>query len=713
MAFVAIPGNTQYEYDNAPPDPGVGHPMRALWQKSANGIRTEHGQSNYVRCRRIGSGDVDHGEISKSYWDLRSTVSVYAILALEPKLVFNFTGNVFKTGGVASTFSNSITHARAGQATMTDSDGLLKWAPHNLLTLSGDLTNAGWNDSNVTVTAGQNNFEGNPTAFKITPTAISGLHRLYKTTGNSYLGNYGILTTTIDVKADGYNFFTIAHHFNTYATINLSDGTVALNVNGVSPTVTSLGNGWYRCSVTSSAGTQEVFSVGETSTNGSFGSQTFTGDGTSGVLVAYPRSHRSDLGGMVNNSATGDSYVPTTSSPVYAPRVGHHVYNGTAWVNEGILHESEARTNLLRYSNDFVNGLWNKQSITLTGGGVSPSGLTDATVITASALSAQHRVYQNLATVSSYSKSVYAKAGTANFISVNGGTVAVGYAVFNLSTGVVSSQANIVQATMEDVGNGWYRCSIHGTVATQWMIVSMGTTDANAVPQVDWTGAGETVQLYGAQLEAGSTPSSYIPTSSSAVTRAAETLTVPAANLPYSSTNVSIQMDGKMTYADNGLTYSTGHYTAGEATWFRWSAASTEFLYAGQATVGGRTGQIIVGQRTLGTSFSFTASAFEHFSPGINVPFNIATRHSSTFLNGAEGGTALTSVNPTDMPDLSTSNLELGYQFMGTIGKFRVWDEDLTDTGIVAATLPSTEPSLQLTFDGSSTTSFTVLDWSE
>jgi hypothetical protein len=41
-----------------------------------------------------------------------------------------------------------------------------------------------------------------------------------------------------------------------------------------------------------------------------------------------------------------------------------------------------------------------------------------------------------------------------------------------------------------------------------------------------------------------------------------------------------------------------------------------------------------------------------------------------------------------------------------------MWDEDLGDTGIVAATLPSTEPSLSLTFDGSET-SFTLLDWSE
>ena len=72
MAFVAIPNNDQYEYDNTPPDPGVNHPMRALWQKSTNGIRTSHGHSVYVRCRRVGSGNVDHGEISKTYWDARA-----------------------------------------------------------------------------------------------------------------------------------------------------------------------------------------------------------------------------------------------------------------------------------------------------------------------------------------------------------------------------------------------------------------------------------------------------------------------------------------------------------------------------------------------------------------------------------------------------------------------------------------------------------------
>ena len=164
----------------------------------------------------------------------------YGVLSFNPSLVFDFKNNYFRKSATDSTFGASITHAATTNATMVDSDGLLKWRPHNILTHSGDLTNAGWNNNGLTVTTGQNDFEGNPTAFKMTPTAVSSTHTIFKATANSNLVN-GILTTvTIDLKADGYNFFSVGSENNRYAIINLTDGTVSLNTGSVSPTVTSL-----------------------------------------------------------------------------------------------------------------------------------------------------------------------------------------------------------------------------------------------------------------------------------------------------------------------------------------------------------------------------------------------------------------------------------------------------------------------------------------
>ena len=545
-----------------------------------------------------------YGSYYAAMRDLRNGTSVFAlspyiINGFDPALVFDFKGDYYKTGGATTTFSSAITHAATTNATMVDSDGLLKWRPHNLLTHSGDLTNAGWKNNRLTVTTGQNDFEGNPTAFKIAPTAVSGTHSIYKISSVSNVVN-GILTTvTIDLKADGYNFFSVASENNRYAIINLSDGTVSLNTGSVSPTVTSLGNGWYRCSITASAILQEVFSVVETSQAVNYGATTFTGNGTSGVLVAYPHSFRSDLGGMVNNLDTNSSYVPTTSAVVYAPRRGHHIYNGSAWVNEGILHESEARTNLLLNS-----GTLSTQSATV--------------------------------------------ANVANTLSFTGtGTVTLsGVSTAGPLVGTGTGENNRVSLTFTPTA-GTLTLTVSGTVTN-------------------------------AQLEAGSTPSSYIPTAGASATRAAETLTVPAANLPYDSTNMSIQIDGKMTYADNGL--------AGEVEYYRWQLGSIDYIFSYLSTQTGRSGQPIFAQRQAASGYDDVKGGNLGYSPDTNVPFNRASRHGSTFINGAHEGTLLTAnTTPTVLPDLSATDLQLGYTFMGTIGQFRMWDEDITDAGITEA----------------------------
>ena len=76
----------------------------------------------------------------------------------------------------------------------------------------------------------------------------------------------------------------------------------------------------------------------------------------------------------------------------------------------------------------------------------------------------------------------------------------------------------------------------------------------------------------------------------------------------------------------------------------------------------------------------------DRYTPDINVPFNIASRHGSTFINGAVDGTALTAnTTPTALPDLSSTDMQIGSTFMGTIKLFRVWADDLTDEGIEEA----------------------------
>lgn len=65
MAWVAIPGKTGWEYDNAPPDPGGA--QSALWAKSVAGIRQQPGPSGnqvYVRTRRTAGAAQESGEVS-------------------------------------------------------------------------------------------------------------------------------------------------------------------------------------------------------------------------------------------------------------------------------------------------------------------------------------------------------------------------------------------------------------------------------------------------------------------------------------------------------------------------------------------------------------------------------------------------------------------------------------------------------------------------
>ena len=616
--------------------------------------------------------------------------SAYAANGFTPPLVLDFVDAFYGTGSETSTLDAATTYTGASLSTMTDSDGLLKWAPHNLQVYSENLLGGSW--------VGEISAADRIT-YTTTDTSRS-FAALYN--GADYFSSgvtYNMSATfTVD---DGLPVVALGAYsagarygwaaFDTSTETDLGSYTLA-TIGGFSVVecVNTSGNIWqltvrYVCTT---SGTLSIHLGAAGQTAAELGT---AGVGTGSCGVTNIHAYRSDLGGMVDNPETASSYVPTTGSTVYLPRVGNHVYNGSTYVNEGLLLESEARTNLVAYSEDFTDASWTKSNSTVTGDAdVSPSGQGDADRLTENTANSTHFMYSSAATAGTNNFSVFAKKGTQDFICLtlqasNGNHAAQ---VFDLTNGTVGetnlggTSGVVENAFVEDFGNGWYRCSAAITLSGSFAVLSLASAktgnsfDASGRPA--YLGASKYISVYGAQLELGSTPSSYIPTAGSTATRAAETLTVAAADMPWNPLAVSIQMDGTMTYADTN--------TGTEARFIDWTADASNSIQNDMTTVSGRTGRLSFSQEALGVSDKSADDGSGDYTPDINVPFNIASRHGSTFINGAVDGRAfVANTTPTALPDLSATDFGIGTVFMGNIGKVRVWADDIGDTGIAEA----------------------------
>ena len=132
-----------------------------------------------------------------------------------------------------------------------------------------------------------------------------------------------------------------------------------------------------------------------------------------------------------------------------------------------------------------------------------------------------------------------------------------------------------------------------------------------------------------------------------------------------------------MTYADTD--------NSSEVVGVYWFEDSSNYIFQRITTVSTSTGSPYFLQRQSGVTDTVVGPDTA-YSPGILVPYTIASRHGSTFINGAYDGTVLTAdTTPTALPDLSATDLNLGYDYMGTIKEFAIWNVDLTDAGIEEA----------------------------
>jgi hypothetical protein len=643
----------------------------------------------------------------------------YAVEGFSPPVVADFENEYYRVGGSDSDFDSMLTYT-SGDAlsTQTDSDGLLKWCPHNLLAHSNAF-NGNWtiNGGNtVTFETGGSDPVGG-TAEKITCTSVSGAHYIYKSTlstvGDTRV-SYSLFakrssgsTTDYDLQLRVYGVGNSV----AYASFDVDGGSVS-GTGGtgyVDSSIEAVGD-FYLCTIVfENAGLTTGDGVGIFFTNNpSSENPTFTGNNTDAFDIYGAHVYRSDLGGMVDvptdaRVAAGSafaSYVPTTTAAKYLARRGNHVYNGTSWVNKGVLLETEARTNLITESNDFSTN-WGGSGFTLSGTAEGPDGVsTSAQEINAGTGGTIHSIQDTNITLSAATKyvlSIFAKDvdGTYLVVSLRGSTSNYGSTEFDLTDGSTNRTStsgtgwSVVSTGSVDYGGGWRRYYIEvlsgSTVSSSVAFIGMsdGISSFGASGRVSFSASNETILIYGAQLELGSTPSSYIPTSGATVTRPAQALSIAAANMSYSAGGVSWQVKGTMTYADNNQPR--------EVSICQWGSGADE-LNMQVSTTSNRTGQFRTLGRTSAEGAYASDSANTLYSPGLNVEFNAALRHSASELNAAQDGTSLTaSTVPNSVPNVSGQDFEFGVTDSTltdtplNITLFRQFDDDITDTGIETA----------------------------
>jgi hypothetical protein len=394
---------------------------------------------------------------------------------------------------------------------------VIRNAVTNLLLRREEFDNAYWSLQNVTGFGSKGTADsiaapdGSNTADEINTGASGGTADGVVNSSVSGITNNQVMTGSVFVKmGTAVGGIRLRSRFiggstedgNVY--FDLSTGTKTSQSGNRTGTITDVGNGWYRLSITGTNNatgnvSYQLFVYGNNITAGSY------------YLWGAQAEKASDVG----------PYVKTTSTINSAPRFDH---NPTTGESLGLLVE-ESRTNLATDSEDFDSSTYTKDNVSVNVNSItSPDGTTNADYIQENTQNQRHRVYDSGLSATAgtvYTISVYAKSSTRNCM-INANSIFGARSSFSLTGDGSILQTDSGSATITNVGNGWYRCSVTGTApnTTTGAVFFQAQDGSSDVPYVGDGTSG--IYFWGAQVEVGSFPTSYIRTAGSTVTRSAD-----------------------------------------------------------------------------------------------------------------------------------------------------------------------------------------------
>jgi len=336
-----------------------------------------------------------------------------------------------------------------------------------------------------------------------------------------------------------------------------------------------------------------------------------------------------------------------------------------------------SRTNLIQYSEAFDNAYWAKTNSSVVSGFISPDGTTNAFKLVEDSANSSHGILKsNFPQNIQRTFSLFAKKGENDRVFISdynkfNRTIGV---IFNLSNGTVEyNQDNTIYINpkIETFSNGWYRCSVTWTNTTGLSVPYFGNAINGAnVYQGDGTSG---IYIFGAQLEQGSYPTSYIPTTTtSAVTRSAETANNSGDASTFNDSEGVLMAE--IAYP-NSTTSSNLRLAISDGT------DANRILIQNVSSTSNRLQFYLISNYTTSTDFYTNLSDITSFN---KIVFKYKTNDFSVWINGFE---VLTDTSGSTFSDGTLNELAFdggsgGNDFYGSTKQIQYFDSALNDSDL-------------------------------
>jgi len=339
------------------------------------------------------------------------------------------------------------------------------------------------------------------------------------------------------------------------------------------------------------------------------------------------------------------------------------------------------RTNLVTESSDFNDSSWNADGSNLNltrtpNAATSPSGENDATKLIPNNTSKNPStayIQDSTGATEPYVSSLFAKKGEYDYLISTVGTYNGGYwASFNLANGTVNSQPTQVDTTasIEDFGNGWYRCLIT-TTSTGGLGICLASPSVDGTISTNYTNTTNGIYIWGAQLEVGSYPTSYIPTSGSTVTRVQDQFSRDGISSLINSTEGVLFVEFK-TLTETGVFRQ-----------FNLSKDSGNRIYITKRGDSGNL-EFRMENPSGNLNFSFSENTTNDF---VKVAFRYGLNNFAVFIDGVNKNVTATG-NVFASGTLNTLEFDspLGQPFYGKVKQLQVYSTALSDEQLIQLT---------------------------